>query len=226
MTPRRKQPDDDLESFDPEFDDAVFSAREASGDADAEAEVRAPRRKRTARRALSRTTGAQKGTVPRGRRFLRIAGVLALVGVLVTFVLSFIAGLGGAGERVTGDAESGGAALDRIGPRVRVEVLNAGGVTGLASRATDHLRDRGFDVVAFGNAGTSEFGRTVVLARTPDVSDAREVAAALGVDSVAVEPDPQLFLDVTVMLGRDWPPAADAAPEETGFFGWFRSLFD
>ena len=36
--------------------------------------------------------------------------------------------------------------------RVRVEVLNAGGVPGMASRATDHLRESGFDVVYYGNA--------------------------------------------------------------------------
>ncbi len=40
--------------------------------------------------------------------------------------------------------------------RVRVEVLNAGGREDMARLATDHLRDRGFDVVYFGNA--EEFG--------------------------------------------------------------------
>ena len=35
--------------------------------------------------------------------------------------------------------------------RVQVEVLNAGGVAGMASRATDHLRESGFDVVYYGS---------------------------------------------------------------------------
>ena len=36
--------------------------------------------------------------------------------------------------------------------RVRVEVLNAGGISGRAAEATAALRDAGFDVVLFGNA--------------------------------------------------------------------------
>ena len=42
--------------------------------------------------------------------------------------------------------------------RVRVEVLNAGGREDMARLATDHLRDRGFDVVYFGMLKRS--GRT------------------------------------------------------------------
>lgn len=163
----------------------------------------------------------------RGRRFLRIGGIVLLAALIIAFVVSFLSGLGaGSDARVTGDARSGGDELDRIGPRVKVEVLNAGGVAGLARRATEHLRDRGFDVVYMGNAGTFEQQATVVLARTADVDAARRVARALGTDSVVVEPDPQLFLDATVRLGQDWPPAEPAAADEQGFGarvrGWFR----
>jgi hypothetical protein len=214
VTPRRRD-DDEIESFDPEFDDDVFAAPAVDEDAP---------RPRAARRSRAKKNPPAK-PLGRARRIGRILGAAALVGAIAVFVISFIAGLGGSGDRITGDALSGGEELDRIGPRVRVEVLNASGVAGLARQATEHLRDRGFDVVAFGNAGSSDFTGTVVLARTTDVEAARDVAAALGTDSVAVEPDPQLYLDVTVLLGRDWPPAAVAAPEERGFFGWFRSLF-
>ena len=146
----------------------------------------------------------------RSRRTLRIAGLAALVLVLIAFVVSFLSGIGGGDARVTGDAQQGGDRLDAIGPRVRVEVLNAGGVAGLARRATEHLRDRGFDVVYMGNAGTFDQQATVVIARTTNVDAAQRVAAALGTDSVVVEPDPQLFVDATVQLGADWPPATDA----------------
>lgn len=160
----------------------------------------------------------------RTRRNLRIAGVAALVLALIAFVVSFLSGIGGgAAQRVTGDAQQGGERLDAIGPRVRVEVLNAGGVSGLARRATEHLRDRGFDVVYLGNAGRSDQLATVVVARTADVDAAQRVAAALGIDSVLVEPDPQLYLDATVQLGRDWPPAADsAAADSSGVLGRLR----
>lgn len=163
----------------------------------------------------------------RGRRNVRIAGAALLVLVLIAFVVSFLSGIGSgeAPARVTGDAQRGGEALDRIGARVRVEVLNAGGVSGLARRATDHLRDRGFDVVYMGNAGTFEQQATVVVARTADIDAARRVAAALGTDSIAVEPDPQLYVDATVRLGQDWPPAQpDSAADGVGgrVRGWFR----
>ena len=214
MTPRRR---DDEPEFEEQFDDDVFQRPAARDDADVSA---APKRRTRASKAVTASPS-------RARRTLRVIGLTALALALVVFVVSFISGLGGdADERVTGDAQQGGARLDRIGPRLRVEVLNAGGVAGLARRATEHLRDRGFDVVAFGNAPESGRATTVVLARTSDVHDARAVAEALGTDSVEVDPDPQLYLDVTVHLGRDWPPVA--SPEQTedsGFFGWFRGLF-
>ena len=225
MSPRRKD-DDELEAFDPEFDDDVFAAR-AEADLDDDVTPRA-KPKRSRANSTGRKRAATAAPVSRARRIGRVLGAVALAGVLLMFVISFISGLGGsAGERVIGDAQTGGEELDRIGPRLRVEVLNGAGVTGLAGRATDHLRDRGFDVVAFGNAGVSDNARTVVLARTTDVDHARDVAAALGMDSVAVEPDPQLFLDVTVLLGRDWPPVEDAEAEGNGgFLSWFRGAFE
>lgn len=156
-------------------------------------------------------------------RLVRIVGLAALVLVLIAFVVSFLTGIGGGDARVTGDAQQGGDRLDAIGPRVRVEVLNAGGVAGLARRATEHLRDRGFDVVYIGNAGTFDQQATVVIARTANVDAAQRVAAALGTDSVVVEPDPQLFVDATVQLGADWPPASGApAADSVGAWGRFR----
>lgn len=96
--------------------------------------------------------------------------------------------------------------------RVRVEVLNAGGREGMARLATDHLRDRGFDVVYFGNA--EAFGRdsTLVLDRAARPRAAAAVGQALGTHWVESQPDSNLYLDVTVLLGGDWVP--DVAGEE------------
>ena len=94
--------------------------------------------------------------------------------------------------------------------RVRVEVLNAGGREDMARLATDHLRDRGFDVVYFGNAET--FGRdsTIVLDRAGRPRAAEAVGQALGTPWVENQPDTNLYLDVTVMLGSDWTPEVPA----------------
>lgn len=117
----------------------------------------------------------------------------------------------------------------RLNGRVRVEVLNGGGRDGMARRATADLRDRGFDVVYFGNAG--DFGRdsSVVLARTGEVDWARAVADALGIREVRVESAENLYLDVTVLLGAEWEPAPEPEvfPGDTAAPWWDpRSWFD
>ena len=91
--------------------------------------------------------------------------------------------------------------------RVRVEVLNGGGYAGAAREATESLRELGFDVVFFGNAGTFDRDSSVVLDRTGSLEHARSVADALGIRNVRSEPDSNLYLDVSVVLGRDWQPA-------------------
>ena len=90
--------------------------------------------------------------------------------------------------------------------RVRVEVLNAGGTESMARLATDHLRDRGFDVVYFGNADTFGQDSTLVLDRSARPRAAAAVGQALGTHWVESRPDANLYLDVTVLLGSDWAP--------------------
>lgn len=98
---------------------------------------------------------------------------------------------------------------------VRVEVLNGAGVGGLARDATHRLRADGFDVVFFGNAGRFDHTRSVAIDRTGVADRARAVAAALGIDSVTTAIDSSLMLEVTVVLGRDWPPEPTPEPDWT-----------
>jgi hypothetical protein len=100
------------------------------------------------------------------------------------------------------------------GRRIRVEVLNGAGVDRMASRATERLRDLGFDVVYYGNA--DEFGRdtSVAIGRIDSVEPARRVADALDLHQVLQRPDRNLYLDVTVILGTDWVEDGDLMPEE------------
>ena len=90
--------------------------------------------------------------------------------------------------------------------RVRVEILNAGGTVGMARVATDDLRDRGFDVVYFGNAEAFGQDSTVVLDRSARPRAAAAVAEALGTQWIESQPDTNLYLDVTVLLGSGWVP--------------------
>jgi hypothetical protein len=89
------------------------------------------------------------------------------------------------------------------GKRVKVQVLNATSTRGLARRATQHLRDRGFDVLETGT--TAELrDSTLVLDRSGHPEWARRVAEALGGARVESRPDSSRYLDVTVLLGRAW----------------------
>lgn len=91
---------------------------------------------------------------------------------------------------------------------MRVQVLNATPVRGLARRAVMHLRDRGFDVLEMGTAA-EQLDSTVVLDRSGHPDWARRVAEALGGARVESRPDSSRYLDVTVLLGRSWRPPAE-----------------
>lgn len=151
-----------------------------------------------------------------GLLFLALLGVAAFIG-------SFVAGLDWSAPTAAAPATpprpaANVAQADGGAPsasRVRVEVLNGAGTGGIAREATDRLRDAGFDVVFFGNAPRFDHATSTVLARGGDAEAARRVAELLGVADVRAEPDPELYLDVTVVLGADWvaPPTMPAVPE-------------
>ena len=97
--------------------------------------------------------------------------------------------------------------------RVTVEVLNGGGVTGMADSATAILRDAGFDVVRRGNAPSydrdrSVVERSVVRARRGREDMASWVADALVIDSYADSLEPTNSEHVVVLLGSRWRPSA------------------
>ena len=100
------------------------------------------------------------------------------------------------------------------GERIRVEVLNAGGLPGMARSATELLRDSGFDVVELGNARTFDRETSIVLARLGRTDWAGSVAEALGIVAFDDEPDSTIFVDVTVLLGKDWGPASATVERE------------
>jgi hypothetical protein len=122
-----------------------------------------------------------------------IPGTLVVIGILVS---------------VSGRAseETGPSVLDPASERIEVQVLNGSGEKYLARRVTDFLRAGGFDVVEMGNADRQDLPETLVLDRSGKEDRARRVAGALGLlpERVALRIDPSLFLDVTVIIGRDY----------------------
>ena len=103
---------------------------------------------------------------------------------------------------------------------MRVEVLNGGGLSGVARDATEALRDGGFDVVYYGNAETFTQEPSVVTDRVGRLDAARAVADVLGIREVRTEPDSNLFVDVTVRLGPEWT-VAEVVEEEQPQRPWW-----
>ena len=139
------------------------------------------------------------------RARLETIGVAAAVLVCVAFIASFALGIGGRSNPTSEPVlEPDMSTLDAPAAAGRVEVLNGSGRTGMARAVTQRLRDAGFDVVYFGNAPGGGMDSTTVFARVGDDAIARAVAEELAIDRVVTEVDSTLFLEATVVLGRDW----------------------
>jgi len=89
------------------------------------------------------------------------------------------------------------------GNRVVVEVLNATTADGLAREVTRRLRRAGIDVVGYGSARDSSLDSTTIVVRRGDSTAARQVRQALGLGRIAVNHDPRLLLDASVLIGPD-----------------------
>ena len=87
--------------------------------------------------------------------------------------------------------------------RIRVEVINTTTQRGLGRRAMFFLRDQGFDVVRYAS-GSPPRDSSQVIDRSGHRDWAELVAKALGVSRVVVDVDSGRYLDVSVLLGRDW----------------------
>lgn len=112
-------------------------------------------------------------------------------------------------DRVAGHAYPIPSADDRI----VVEVLNGTTRVGLARTATRLIRQQGLDVVFFGSADSaSRTDSTRVIVRRGRRSAAEIVAKALGAGRVEVELDTLRRVDVSVILGADYQPAAEVHP--------------
>ncbi len=158
---------------------------------------------------MSRSKAKRKPAGGRLQTF-GIFATLVLVAVLIgSFAAQYLNPRSRAPARAP-DSPSAAARSDAVpAGRVRVQVLNASGRPGLAREATRVLRDRGFDVLEFGNGKGFPPDSSVVLDRTGRTEVARQVADAANIRRVTARPDSSLYLDATVVLGRDWRAPRD-----------------
>lgn len=134
---------------------------------------------------------------------LRLAGLSVTILAVLVLLGSMLAGLG-AERGGSPPALSAPAILAEPADTIDVEVLNGSGIAGAARSATEYLRQQKFDVVYYGNASGPDRDSSVVLDRRGDPVIAGRVADALGIELVEIAIDTTLYLDATVILGRDW----------------------
>ena len=139
----------------------------------------------------------------------RVVGLVLVLLLVAAFAISFVLGLG---DDATPVAMPG---VQRPVPTLdsgrRVEVLNAAGRSGLARTASDRLRTAGCDVVCFGNAGNRADSLSIVLDRVGKLDLAQAVGRQLGITRVETALDSTRLVEVTVILGVDWPPTGPVA---------------
>jgi hypothetical protein len=93
--------------------------------------------------------------------------------------------------------------------RVIVRVVNGSGIRGLARRATMVLRDFGYDVVDYDSERDGARATTQIVVHTGHRDWAERVQRALGTGTLDERPDSLRYVDLTVILGRDWQPPAE-----------------
>lgn len=87
-----------------------------------------------------------------------------------------------------------------------IEVLDGYGNMKIAQRVTDYLRSQGYDVVEMKKNNDGIVDRSFVLDRSGKFDAAKKVAAVLGIspNKVFQKIDRNLYLDVTVIVGKDF----------------------
>lgn len=86
----------------------------------------------------------------------------------------------------------------------KVEILNGCGVSNVAAQAHEYLGRLGFDVVNVENARAFDYEVTLVIDRGGDEGIASRIARFLGTENVIRQVRPELMLQVTVILGKDY----------------------
>jgi uncharacterized protein HemX len=152
-------------------------------------------------------------TPSRRARALRFVVALVIVAALGTTGVRWWSGRDGSTDSIATAFAEQPDTLARApkGVRVRVLVVNASMVNGLAKRATTVLRDHGFDVVEYESGRVKKpQEKTQILTNTGHDDWSARIARVLGTGAVESRPDNSRYVDVTVVLGLDWKPPTQA----------------
>jgi hypothetical protein len=90
--------------------------------------------------------------------------------------------------------------------KIKIEVLNGCGVSGVADKLTNYLRENKIDVVNLGNYRSFEIENSIIIGRNKKIKNAELVASLVGLDqnSIIQQINPDYLLDITFILGKDY----------------------
>jgi hypothetical protein len=90
--------------------------------------------------------------------------------------------------------------------KIQVEVLNGCGVSGMADKLTEYLREKSFDVVNIGNYRSFEVEHSIIIDRTGKLFNAHIISDSIGLKSsnIIQQINREYLLDVTIILGKDY----------------------
>tara|TARA_Y100001968_G_C19289054_1_gene683239 strand:+ start:86 stop:631 length:546 start_codon:yes stop_codon:yes gene_type:complete len=94
----------------------------------------------------------------------------------------------------------------KTGHRIKVEILNGCGVSGLADKFSNLLRENGFDVILSKNAPNFNYQQTQIILRDGKREFAIEVATLMGIpiEDIIENKNKLLDCDVTIIIGKDY----------------------
>ena len=95
---------------------------------------------------------------------------------------------------------------DLLKEKIQVEVLNGCGVSGIADKLTDFLREKSFDVVNIGNYRSFEIDNSILIDRTGNLLNVKIIADSIGLNNsnIIQQINKDYLLDVTIILGKDY----------------------
>ncbi len=131
----------------------------------------------------------------------------AMKGTLVILSVAFFITIYVLANRNSHNSDKNNEFIPVVNSRLlEVEVLDGAGNMRAAQQMTNILRVQGYDVVEMkkNNSGVEE--RTFIFDRSGNLDAARKLATVLGVsqDKVFQKIDRTLYLDITVVMGKDY----------------------
>ena len=98
---------------------------------------------------------------------------------------------------------------DASGTRMAVQILNGNARPGIGQDVADALADGRYRIVLTGNADRFTYRETRILIYSDDPADlaaAQDISERLGVGVIERSGTPQSVVDVTIIVGADFPP--------------------